>query len=75
MLPFHDSHYWECYHLAAPSVRLEQTSEVICPHWDESKEQEKQVRVALYKSLRGSTNPKRMVEVVDGLMTMLKRAS
>lgn len=45
------------------------------PHWDESKEQEKQVRVALYKSLRGSTDPKEMVEIVEGLMTMLKRAS
>lgn len=33
------------------------------------------MRVALYKALKGGTDPKRMVEVVDGLMTMLRRAS
>ncbi len=43
------------------------------PHWKESDDQERRVRIALYKALKGTgTN---MVEVVDGLLNLLRRAS
>ncbi len=44
------------------------------PHWKESAEQEREVRLALYKSLKGSET-KRMVALVNDLLTLLKRAS
>jgi type I restriction enzyme, R subunit len=44
------------------------------PHWKESTDQEREVRLALYKSLKGS-EPKRMVGLVNDLLTLLKRAS
>lgn len=43
------------------------------PHWKESDDQERRVRIALYKALKGTgTN---MVEVVEGLLSLLRRAS
>jgi len=44
------------------------------PHWKESTDQEREVRLALYKSLKG-TEPKRMVGLVNDLLSLLKRAS
>ncbi len=44
------------------------------PHWKESAEQEREVRLALYKSLKGSET-KRMVGLVKDLLALLKRAS
>lgn len=44
------------------------------PHWRESAEQERRVRIALYKILKGS-EIKNMVETVDGLLDLLRRAS
>ncbi len=44
------------------------------PHWKESAEQEREVRLALYKSLKGS-EAKRMVGLVNDLLALLKRAS
>ncbi len=44
------------------------------PHWNESIEQEKRVRISLYKSL-GGTEREKMFDVVDRIMTMLKRGS
>lgn len=43
------------------------------PHWKDSAEQERRVRLSLYKALKGA-EPKRMVEVVEGLMNLLRRA-
>jgi type I restriction enzyme R subunit len=44
------------------------------PHWKESDEQERRVRIALYRALKGS-QVKDMVEVVGGLLDLLRRAS
>ena len=44
------------------------------PHWKESADQERRVRISLYKALKGS-GAKDMVGVVDGLLNLLKRAS
>lgn len=44
------------------------------PHWKESKDQEREVRLALYKALKGS-EAKRMVGLVNDLLNLLKRAS
>ncbi len=44
------------------------------PHWRESAEQEREVRLALYKFLKGSET-KRMVGLVNDLLALLKRAS
>ena len=44
------------------------------PHWKESADQEREVRLALYKALKG-TESKRMVGLVNDLLTLLKRAS
>lgn len=44
------------------------------PHWRESTEQEKQVRIALYKSLKGMEREE-MFEAVEEIMRMLKRGS
>lgn len=45
------------------------------PHWKESAEQERRVRIALYKALKGSEIGNNMVETVDGLLDLLRRAS
>jgi type I restriction enzyme R subunit len=44
------------------------------PHWRESTDQEKEVRLALYKALKDSES-KRMFELVNGIFGLLKRAS
>jgi type I restriction enzyme R subunit len=44
------------------------------PHWKESGEQEREVRLALYKALKDSET-KRMVGWVNDLLTLLKSAS
>ncbi len=44
------------------------------PHWKESAEQEREVRLALYKALKDSET-KRMVGIVNDLLTLLKSAS
>lgn len=44
------------------------------PHWRESAEQEKEVRLALYRALKDS-EPKRMFALVEGILGVLKRAS
>jgi type I restriction enzyme R subunit len=44
------------------------------PHWRESKDQEREVRLFLYKALKGSEKA-RMVGLVNDLLALLKRAS
>lgn len=44
------------------------------PHWKESTDQEREVRLALYKALKDS-EPKRMVGLVNDLLALLKRAA
>jgi type I restriction enzyme R subunit len=44
------------------------------PHWKESTDQERRVRISLYKALKGS-HVKDMVGIVDGLLDLLKKAS
>ncbi len=44
------------------------------PHWKESAEQEREVRLALYKALKDSET-KRMTDLVKDLLTLLKSAS
>ncbi len=44
------------------------------PYWKESADQEREVRLALYKALKGS-EAKRMVGLVNDLLALLKRAS
>jgi hypothetical protein len=44
------------------------------PHWRESAEQEKEVRLALYRALKDS-EPEKMFGLVDGILILLKRAS
>ncbi len=44
------------------------------PHWKESTDQERRVRISLYKALKGS-QVKDMVGIVDGLLDLLKKAS
>ena len=44
------------------------------PHWKESTDQEREVRLAFYKALKGS-EAKRMVGLVNDLLTLLKRAT
>ncbi len=44
------------------------------PHWKESAEQEREVRLILYKTLKDSES-KRMVALVKDLLTLLRRAS
>jgi type I restriction enzyme R subunit len=43
-------------------------------HWRESADQEKEVRLALYRALK-DTEPKRMFGLVDDIINILKRAS
>jgi type I restriction enzyme R subunit len=42
------------------------------PHWRESTEQERRVRIALYKALKGTEN---MIEIVNSILSLLRRAS
>lgn len=42
------------------------------PLWRESHDQEREVKAALYKALKGSVGTKKMVELVRGLLTILK---
>ena len=44
------------------------------PHWKESAEQERRMRIALYRAFKGS-GVKNVVEVVDGLLDLLRRAA
>jgi type I restriction enzyme R subunit len=44
------------------------------PHWRESAEQERRLRIALYRAFKGS-GVKNVVEVVGGLLDLLKRAA
>lgn len=44
------------------------------PYWRQSADQEREVRLAFYKALKGS-EAKRMVGLVNGLLDLLKRAS
>jgi type I restriction enzyme R subunit len=43
------------------------------PHWARSSPQEQNVRVALYKALKDTTVRDKMVEIVDGILKVLRR--
>ncbi len=45
------------------------------PYWRESHDQEREVKAALYRALTGSVKTKEMVEMVRGLLMLLKRTS
>ena len=45
------------------------------PHWRDSTDQEREVKLAFYKTLKGTLETKKMVELVDGLLTMLRNKS
>jgi type I restriction enzyme R subunit len=45
------------------------------PHWQHSAEQERSVRLALYKALIKTSAKERMVEIVDQILNVLKRAA
>jgi len=45
------------------------------PHWARSGPQESSVRVALYKALKDTTVREKMVEIVDGILKVLRRDS
>lgn len=53
-----------------------ETSEVLedNPHWRESTEQERRVRISLYKSLKGMERDAMLI-AVEEIMRMLKRGS